>query len=416
MTNSLKKNVLSMFGMQGINYLVPLIVLPYLTRVLGASGYGQMGLALALIQYFVLFTDFGFNLKSSKAIAQSKDNHAKISQIYWVTIACKFSLAIISLLILSALVFSIPKFYEIRVLVFITAMQIVASVLLPIWFFQGLEKMSLFALINSILKVLSVPLIFIFVKDYTDVYWAAGIQAGIPLFAGIYSTYFIFKNKLITRVKITFQEILSTVKESSVIFIGSLAIFLYTMSAPLILGLVNSYDEVGIYSAADKIKSALLGLFLVLGSVFYPRVNALIKEDSLKAFVFLKKLIIYQSLISVCIGLPFFILIPHAVNMILGQQFIQAGIILQIMSPMIFLIPMSVIFSNYILLSFGHNTLYARIPIFVGSLHLSYVIYFSKVFGAKGTAVAVLITEFISFIVLLIVTYKKGYIKKIIRA
>ena len=67
----LRKNILLLLFMQGANYLIPLMTFPYLTRVLGVSQFGLYAVILTLSQYFVLVTDFGFNLRASKRIAQS---------------------------------------------------------------------------------------------------------------------------------------------------------------------------------------------------------------------------------------------------------------------------------------------------------------------------------------------------------
>ncbi|HCX7544895.1 oligosaccharide flippase family protein, partial [Escherichia coli] len=58
-------NAVYLFVVQGVTYLVPLITLPYLVRVLGAQSYGVLSFSLAIIQYFILLTDYGFNLSAT---------------------------------------------------------------------------------------------------------------------------------------------------------------------------------------------------------------------------------------------------------------------------------------------------------------------------------------------------------------
>ncbi|HAS0717130.1 TPA: flippase, partial [Enterobacter hormaechei subsp. steigerwaltii] len=79
--------------------------------------------------------------------------------------------------------------------------------------------------------------------------------------------------------------------------------------------------------------------------------------------------------------------------------------------PMIILIVLSVILCNYVLLPLGHNKLYAKLPIVTGLLHLSYAIPLSSLYGASGASLSILITEILTFIMLLIITFKKGYLK-----
>ncbi|EJD6330499.1 oligosaccharide flippase family protein, partial [Proteus mirabilis] len=52
-------NILSMFSIQGVNYLIPLIMIPYLVRTLGMDGFGKYSIIIAIIQYLVIITDYG---------------------------------------------------------------------------------------------------------------------------------------------------------------------------------------------------------------------------------------------------------------------------------------------------------------------------------------------------------------------
>ncbi|MER1744005.1 oligosaccharide flippase family protein, partial [Proteus mirabilis] len=80
--NILLKNSLFLLGMQGINYIIPLITLPYLTRKLGFYEYGMLNTSLNIILYLVLFIDFGFNFSATKDIAKNRNNKLKIKKIY----------------------------------------------------------------------------------------------------------------------------------------------------------------------------------------------------------------------------------------------------------------------------------------------------------------------------------------------
>ncbi len=65
-------NIVSLYLLQGLNYLIPLAVLPYLVRVLGMEAYGLVAVAQSFAQYFNILTDYGFNFSATRSIAQSK--------------------------------------------------------------------------------------------------------------------------------------------------------------------------------------------------------------------------------------------------------------------------------------------------------------------------------------------------------
>ena len=133
------KDTIWLIGLQGANYLVPLLVWPYLMYSLGAEGFGIYSFGIALAQYLMMLVDFGFNLTASKQIALAQSNSLEINRIFSSTMVAKLLLLIISLFIV-IIVSVLPMYRIYRTIAWITWLMVVGNTFSMFWLFQGVGK------------------------------------------------------------------------------------------------------------------------------------------------------------------------------------------------------------------------------------------------------------------------------------
>lgn len=406
----LKKNILLLLLMQGANYLMPLVTFPYLTRTLGVNQFGVYAYILTLSQYCVLITDFGFNLSATKRIAQANGDKKIISEVYWATLSAK-------LLIASACSFFLVLFYFYKIdnpdynsIIFVI-FTIIGSVFTPIWLFQGVERITSLTLTNIISRVASIPLIFWLVRSADDAGLAVLVQASVVFLGAVISQVLVYRLGFIIKVKLSPKAIHTQLKDSLPFFISTVAISLYTMSTPVILNLVSNSYEIGLYSSADRLRGALIGLFLVVGSAIYPRINNLFISDKVAMYLLLRKIIIAKCCFSLIIIAGVWLFAPQVVVLLLGSEFIAVADVLKIMSVQFFTVLMSVAMANYLLLPFGYRREYMLLPIFACILHAGLCFILAARFGAIGGAISVTFVEAVSMCALLYLSYSKGLLQ-----
>ena len=266
-------NFISLVLLQGINYLLPLISYPYLLRTLEIERFGLVLWAYAIIQYFVTFTDFGFNLSGTKYIAQHRDDPYKINQFLNSAFLGRIGLGMISFIVLITLIFSFKRFHDEAVFYLLYFGIIIGNVMFPLWFFQGMERMKYITIFNLIAKSLSIVPMFVFVKASEDYIYVPVCYSAGYIIAGLFSVYFIYFRSGMKWFMPSFRSIWFALKDSSTYFLSRSSLSLYTNSNTFILGLVCGHVIQGYYTAAEKLYQGYEYLINPLTQVLFPHMS-----------------------------------------------------------------------------------------------------------------------------------------------
>ena len=179
--NKLLENRVALGTIKGLEYILAFVTFPYLVRVMQVEYYGMIVFSQSIINYFVLFTDYGFNLLGPKEIAQQSAKTGQcrvlinIISAKLVLLVCWTAIFVIGLLILEYFKDTNVELYAI---VYLT---VIGNVLFPVWFFQGIQQMRYITFVNMVARVFSVIGIFLFVKEQQDYLLAAFCQSITPL-------------------------------------------------------------------------------------------------------------------------------------------------------------------------------------------------------------------------------------------
>ncbi len=272
-------NFASLAVLQGINYLVPLIIFPYLVRVLGIDGFGLYSFIFYVVWIGVVISDYGFDLTATKAISLNTKNSTKIDEIFSSVLIIKMFLSLLFLLFLTILILTFDKFSKDYELYYLAFAFVIGQALFPVWFYQGIEKMRYITILNAISKIIFTLLIFVFVKSIDDLYLVFIFNALGSIVAGSLALYI-----AITKFNVTFKlQKLSTLiyylKDGWYVFTSRVAVELYTSANIIILGFFVSNTVLGYFSIVEKIIRALGSILEPLTRATYPYLNKLFIES-----------------------------------------------------------------------------------------------------------------------------------------
>ena len=402
------RNAASMMGLQVAAYIVPLFTLPYLARVLGVTEFGHLAFSFAVTTYCVLFADWGFALSASRKIAQSRDNPDELSQIFWHTMGAKTLLALVSLLVLLGLSFVFEALAERRALLLACWIVVPANVLQPSWFLQGIERMTSLAIASILGRLATIPLLLLFVHMPADVIKAGAIQASGGALGALFALRAVRRSGLIGRPVFDLRRIVAEMGASWHLFLSTAAANLYTTTNTVVLGALAGPQAVGNFSAADRIKTAANGMIMPLSQVAYPRISRLIKEDADQGLAFARRFMILQAGATLLLSIMLFLFAEPLVRLAVGQRFEEAPAIMRLLAWLPFIVGLSNVFGVQILLPFGHTQWFSRTLLCAAVISLTLIGPLTFAFGAKGAAMAVLITESFVTVTMAVLVVKAG--------
>ena len=410
---SLIQSFTSLSILQIANYLFPLIVLPYVVRVLGPAKYGLINFAAAFIAYFSLICDYGFSLSGTKAIAQIRDDKNKLSQTFSVIISIKLIFLVISFLILILIILLIPFFNKNWDLYILSFGYVIGSVLFPNWFYQGMEQMRYITMLQVSIRSITTILIFVIVNVQSDFLLFVLLNSSAQIIIGILGQLVALYKFNIKFLIPELNEIKFQLKEGWNIFLSMISINLYTTSNTFILGLFASETVVGYFAAADKIRLAFQGILSVFSQSVFPYMSTLAKVSNERFVSFVKTFFKLQTIVGFCISILLFVFANQITDILLGETFLVAAVFLKIIAILPFLISLSNVFGIQIMLPLGYDKSFNKIISIAAILHFIFLLILVPNYYALGTTISMVITEaLVTFLTIRFILRKKFLVLK----
>lgn len=355
------KDSLVLLGVQVTGYLLPLITLPYLTRVLGPANFGLTALGAALALYFYVITEYGFAVTGTRQVAIVQDKPAEVWRVYSAVMACKLTLMALCFLALVGVVSAVPKLREHSLLYIVSFLQVVGWGLSPNWLFQGLQRMRFIAYSDYGAKIISVMLIFLFVRRQSDYVIAAALQSGGFVISSLIGLIIVFSMLRIRLVLPRIGEMREAMVRGWPVFLSMASLTAMNSSNTVILGMITTPDQVGFLSAASRLITAARALTNPITTAVYPHMSRLAAQDRVEAVRVLRKQLLWTAAPFLVITIGMALFSPLAVRILYGKAYAETGVLLRIMSLTPFIHAVSMCFGTYYMLAFGYEKQWSKI-------------------------------------------------------
>ena len=330
--SSVKKNFIYNVVYQFLVFLIPLIASPFLARTLGADGIGVYSYTYSIVYYFMLLTLLGVNNYGNRTIAKVRDNKEKLSKTFWSIYAVQIIMGIIMLSLY--LIYVIASGTEHRTVALIQSLFIVSAMLDINWLFFGLEEFKKTITRNSLIKICSVVLIFLFIRDSSDVWKYALIMSGMTCSSQL--LLWGFARKRVGFVFVRLRDIKAHIKPNLALFIPVIAISIYKIMDKIMIGSMSTVSEVGYYENAEKITQVPLAFISALGTVMLPRMsNIIAKGDTEQAKKYISKSIEFATFLSLAMAAGLIAIGRNFAPLFFGDEFQKSGILIMLLSATI---------------------------------------------------------------------------------
>jgi PST family polysaccharide transporter len=387
---------------QGSNFLIPLIVMPFVIARIGAEGLGEIAIAQVIITFFITISDYGFNLTATREVALNKENVPLISRLFFSVLFCKLLISALLFIVLLIAVLSIPFLRPYTALYMLSFTSVIGQVVLVNWLFQAIERMKFITYITLFARIIFLLLVVFFIKTRTDNIYFIFFTGVSNIVAGLLSMVVAFRLLKLQFVVPTAAALRLEFKNGWHIMLSNLSISTYMYINVLVLRLVTNDRMVGFYSIAEKIILAARQVLSVYFQVVYPQVCQLAVKSKQELYFFLKRNYLF-FLVSMLLG-GFFLLFlaePIIGFFLKVDQAIPAEY-LRIMCFVPFIVCLNIP-AYQVLLAFNKKE--ALMKVFIVGTILNIVLNLSlvPVWGAIGTSYVVLITE--AFITLSLIVF-----------
>ncbi len=391
--SSIKQNFIYNALLSLSQVVFPLITFPYVARVILPTGIGEVTFVESICRYVILFSALGIPIYAVREIAKVKNEKEKLNKLFTELIIIHFSITIFISLLFVMLIYLIPLLNNNKEFYILGLFLILSNVFVIEWYFQGIGQFKFITIRNLIVKTILTILVFIVVKDKSDVITYFSLIVITSILNAVVNFVYALRT-----IKLDFSSNLNDLKRhfkplfyifSSIAFIS-----IYTLLDTIMLGFMTNERTVGLYSTGLKVSRIPMLFIGALGVVLIPKLSEYFHHNRLDDFI---SLINKSVKFVITFSVPtLFLLLSLSDTIIVsfaGSNFIAAGSVLKILSLLSLLIGLSNIFGLQILTPMGQDK-YLTFSVLIGmviSLGLNLILI--PIYKEKGAAFSNIIAE-----------------------
>lgn len=380
------------------NYVFPLILLPYLIRVLGLEVFGTWMFALSFVIIARTCVSYGFDLTATRQVAIHRCQPVVLSELYEAVVVIRFTIWSLSLV---ALLLAATVADELRPLTALLAagmLILLGEILFPVWLFQGAETMALITQVKLAAKTVNLLLVLMLVKGPADVVLVPLLEAATSMVAGAVAMFVGVRRFSLRWVPLSARRVGGEVRDGAPLFLAHASVHAYTSINFIVLGFLLGPVAVAQYSIAEKIYSAIRGLLSPIVQALFPAMAAKYENSRRDFRVETIRLTTTLGFLLIVAALAVISMADLLIFLIAGERSDAAAMILRILGAALIFALGS--FLGPMLVAQGRNRALLRITIVGAIAGLVTIMPLVSLLGVAGAAISFLLVQIYNTIAL----------------
>lgn len=405
----LLRNIASMGAIQGVVYLVPLALLPFLVRVLGAERYGELVFAQSVALYFQILVEYGYGLSATRAISLVREDHRRTNAVVFAVLQKRALLLLGSACVYAAIVLSVQFMRSDAWLFFFCFLAVTGVGLTPTWLYQGMEEMAFVTITVLVTRLIPLAPIFIWAREPDDhVMVAMWFGIGAIASAVFALAHAFMRYRLAWRPQ-PWAAVREQFANGRHVAASSVVSTLIANSNVVVLGLIAGGPALGYYAAGEKLVRALCSLTVPINSALFPVSARMIESDRDSAFRFLRRVLFIGMALFGAVSLLVALAAEPLVVIALGDELLPATILVTILAPLPLIVFLTNLFGAQVGLNTGQGARHFRGTAIAGVLNVLLVVSLGMLAGGKGVAIANVLAECVGMLLMFAIARSVGF-------
>lgn len=395
--------------LQVANYLIPFLVLPIISRILGASLFGSVSYAQNIVTYLTLLINYGFEYSATRQISIAREDKAKTDAIFWSVIAAKGMLLILSFAILAVLPFCMERVACDPKLYIYTALANIGIVFFPTWYLQGVQQMDKMAWANFFTKLLGAVLVLSLVREASAYRLYPLLMSASSILIGIGAMIYVIRHFGISRPVLSRQTLREVMQAGAPIFLNNVFVALYTTANMTILGMYAADDVIGYFSGAQRLIQALnMVVVMPVSMAVFPEISRRFAQSKAQGAKFLKQVLLLAGTAAAAVSLITFFCAPLMIRIMYGAEFAPSIELLKWLSPIPFLVMIATLLTVQGLYGMGLQRWAPWVGVFLAVCCVGLNLWLLPLIGVKGVCISWIAAELLECLLVSSILMTKG--------